>query len=170
MEIEDLLNDSNMLDLDSLASTYTKPVRNKKELKSVIEYDLEGTFIASYASVKEAAVKTGVNYKTIQNICAGKFLHTRKDKGSLRIFLYRGDDVAKRLKEIGERKNDYKLLHPQASSAKEVCEYTLGGRFLFKYPTIKNAAEVNKTTITIINNCCKGKRLFLEKKDILVPK
>ena len=167
MNVEDLLNDPDMLNIESLAANYVKPEIPKKIVRPVVEYDIEGQFIAAYGSIKEAARKLSMNERTIQNICTGRFLHTRGFNDTPRIFLYRGDDIVKRLQEIKSRKDKYNLLHPHATKYKEVCEYTLGGRFLYKYPTIRMAAEVNKVTIQTINKCCKGKRLFVEKRIFL---
>ena len=169
MNVEELLNDPDMLNIESLAANYVKPEIPKKVVRPVVEYDIEGQFIAAYDSIKEAARELGMNERTIQNICAGRFLHTRGLNDAPRIFLYRGDDISKRLQEIKSCKDKYNLLHPHATKYKEVYEYTLGGRFLFKYPTTKQAAEVNKITTNLIVNCCKGVRLFIDKRIFLYP-
>lgn len=165
MNVEDLLNDPDVLVLNSLADSF-KPEKPKVLVRPVVEYDMDGIFIAAYDSIKEAADKTERSTAVISHICTGKYLHT---SDCMRIFLYRGDDINKRLQEIKERKDKYNLLHPHFTSAKEVCEYTLGGRFLFKYPTIKQAAAVNKVTIGMISKCCKGKKLFIEQRIFMYP-
>lgn len=145
-----------------------KPSKSRYELvKPVVEYTRDGQFVASYSCLKEASKATGIHSTTIRGICCGINLHTWKNTGE-RIFLYRGDDINVRLKKIEERYDEYKSLHPRAVS-KPVCEYTLGGRFLFKYPAIKEAAIVNKVSSNLIHNCIKGKRLYIDKHIFLFP-
>jgi hypothetical protein len=166
MNIEELLSDPEVNVLNSSAGIHMGPVKKKNIVpKPVVEYDLDGVFIENYNTVKEASIKTGMHSSTISNICRGKFLHTKGLKGDIRIFLYRGDDISKRLQKIKERKDKWKF----PPSAKEVCEYTLGGKFLFKHPTIKQAAIINKVTTNLIINCCKGKRLYIGKRILLYP-
>jgi len=44
--------------------------------KPVSQYDLEGNFIATYESAREAEKETGIGYKMISRVCKGKRPHT----------------------------------------------------------------------------------------------
>jgi hypothetical protein len=157
--------------LDDFADILKEPVPQRPRheyLKKVVEYTKEGVYVASYNSVAEAHRVTGLLSDTIRNVCYGSVLCTNVDHGS-RIFLYRGADIADRLRLIKEKKVEYKMAHPHVVTAKEVCEYTLGGRFLFKYPAVKEAALANNITSYMIHNCSKGKRLFVDKRIFLYP-
>lgn len=170
MTLDDFINDPDIVVAPPEAfTTASKPKKSREEyVKPVVEYNIDGEFVASYSSRNEASRATGLGVSTIGNICTGKFLFSCKNNHK-RIFLFRGADIAIRMGEIEKRKDEYKINHPRSASAKEVCEYTLGGRFLCKYPTTKGAAIVNGTTPQLVTNCCKGIRLFLNKRIFLYP-
>lgn len=46
--------------------------------KPVAQYDLEGNFIAKYATAREAERETGIGYKLISRVCLGQRPHTHK--------------------------------------------------------------------------------------------
>lgn len=50
--------------------------RPSKKAKIVIQYDLQGNFIAKYPNTLEAAEKTGSNSSTISKVCRGIFSQT----------------------------------------------------------------------------------------------
>jgi len=56
--------------------------RLSKKAKVVIQYDLQGNFIAKYPSTLEAAEKTGSNASTISKVCRGIFSQTNGYKWS----------------------------------------------------------------------------------------
>ena len=142
------------------------PTKRRDQLvKPIVEYTSDGIFVAAYNSAKEAFEATGINSSYISSVCRGKPLWTGKNTGH-RIFLFRGDDIADRIAAIDKVREDYLFKHPTVHG-KEVYEYTLGGRFLCKHPTHTIAAALHKTTSRIITNCCKGIRLFHEKRIFL---
>ena len=144
------------------------PVPRSEFVKKVVEYTKDGVFVTVHDNANKAATATGIDANTIRNICTGHYLHSHKRTGE-KIFLYRGDDIRVRLRKIEERQNDYKYNHPHVTRPREVWEYTLGGRLLFKYPTGKEAAKVNKVSVGKVYNCCKGKRLFVDKRIFMYP-
>lgn len=157
------------LKLDDLPVMKSRtPQKSRKDIiKPVVEYTADGDFVAEYESAREASRRTHIPTDTIYALCK----NTQKiasNKNGNRIFLYRGDDIAKRLEEIEANKDNYKFLHPHAHG-KEVIEYTLGGKFLFKYPMSTIAAKVNKVTPALIASCCRGSRLFIGKRIFLYP-
>jgi group I intron endonuclease len=56
--------------------------RVSKKAKTVIQYDLEGNFIAKYPNTLVAAEKTGSNSSTISKVCRGIFSQTNGYKWS----------------------------------------------------------------------------------------
>lgn len=143
--------------------TRRPPVRREDLFKCVVEYSFEGQFLKNYSCAAEVARTHNIHPSTVANICNGRFLFSKKTKT---IFLYRGDDIVERLKKINPLA---KKLSPHATRSKEVYEYTLGGRLLFKWPSTRYAAISNKLTPNVITNCCKGRRLFVDKRIFLYP-
>ena len=47
-----------------------------KKAKTVLQYDLQGNFIAKYSNTLEAAAKTNSNSSTISKVCRGIFSQT----------------------------------------------------------------------------------------------
>lgn len=140
------------------------PIKRRHELyKPVVEYTLEGVYLRSFESITQASYYHNISGSAIGNICKGRFLYSGKTKS---IFLYRGDDITERLKKL----NPVQMMLPaHASTNKEVCEYTLGGRFLFKWPSYKMAGQSMGVSSQIIASCCKGRRLFVDKRIFLYP-
>jgi hypothetical protein len=144
------------------------PQKRRHELfKPVVEYTKEGIYVASYTSAMEASEITGLAAPTIRGVCSGRVLCTNEEHGN-KIFLYRGDDIAKRMNIIQEKQYKYIINH-HVSKIKQVCEYTLGGRLLYKYSAVKDAALANNITTYMVYSCCKGKRLFVENRIFLFP-
>lgn len=144
-----------------------KPSKRKEELlRPVVEYTMDGEFVAAYPSESAAIRKTGIT--NVSNICKGRYLYSKGSKKD-RIFLFRGDDINERIALIQKKKEDYLIQYPPKPGYRECWEYTLGGRLLFKYPTVKLAAEVNKVSAQLIHSCCNGKRLFIDKRIFLFP-
>lgn len=134
-------------------------------VKPVVEYSPEGVFVAAYDSATAASKATGVNVSTIKALCIGTQLIASNKNGN-RIFLFRGDDIIKRIEKIEANKDNYKFLFPKAHG-KKVLEYTLGGRLLYTHPFGTIAARLHKVSSHLITNCCKGRRLFIDNRIFL---
>lgn len=50
--------------------------RKRALVKPVIQYDLDGNYIATYKSAREADKQTGIGYKLISRVCRGKRPYT----------------------------------------------------------------------------------------------
>lgn len=140
------------------------PVKRRHEFyKPVVEYTLDGAYLRSFESITQASHYHNISASAIGNICKGRFMYSNK---TMSIFLYRGDDITERLKKI----NPVQLMLPtHANTNKEVCEYTLGGKLLFKWPSHKMAGQSINVSSRIIASCCKGIRLFIGEKIFLYP-
>lgn len=132
-----------------------------KRNQTVLEYTIDGVFVTSYSSIKQVAEKYRISPTTVSGICTGRQSFSRKAQA---IFTYRGEDITKRLKRINPLD---RYLSPHSSTHKEVWEYTLGGRLLFKWPIAKFAATKYNTSSGKIHNCCKGKNLFIKDRIFL---
>lgn len=139
--------------------------REVRKIKEVNEYDLEGNYIYTYPNYVEAARILNVKPHVILNCCSGR---TALCSSIRKIFLYRDADIEERLLLLDKRKT--------VSFHQKICEYTLKGRLIMEYDTLKIAARVNKLSSYAISKCCKGeipyigKKIFLYAKDSIVDR
>lgn len=126
--------------------------------KPVILYDIDGTIIEEYKSVKEAGLKNNIQPQTISQICNGG-IKIYKNKY---IFLYKGEEFNNRIrhkKEYPVLRIDYKNEITEYESVKQasidskcnyskICEVCRGDRFqtggfLWRYKKHPNLTEFN---------------------------
>ena len=153
-------DDDGVLTLEDFARfKRRKPVKKREDyFKPVVEYNMEGVPLREYSNCKEAGDSNGLLSGNISNICRGIYKYSTK---VMKIFLYRGDDIEKRMALI---ENVFKT---KKTLPKPVVEYTLGGRLLYVYDNMTQAASVNNITPLLVSSCCKGKRLYIDKKIFL---
>lgn len=151
-------NSSVNLSLNDFKEMQTRaPSKKRKEYyKEVVEYTMDGQFITCYPNAGEASKATGLSAAAVQAMCKGRSLFSCKLN---KIFLFRGDDIDVRLKDIEKKAS--KATH------REVYEYSLKGRFIGKYPTTKEAAKHLKVSPYLITKCCTGKRTHINNKILL---
>lgn len=102
----------------------------------VAEYDLDGNFIAKYASVKEAARKLGLRDTDIHRSC--------KKEYKLRDRLFKkGNDLPLK---IAPYKNE-----AAESKYKPVVQYDLAGNFIKIWPSVTSAAQATGLDRTAIS-------------------
>ena len=134
------------------------PSKLKEEyMKGVVEYSLNGEYLNCYDSIEAAGKTLKISSKVIGNICYGRYYYSLKHE---RIFLFRGDDIAKRLPIVEERLK---------RTLKPVNEYSLGGKLLYAWPTTTKAAEFYGIPCERIKSCCIGKKLFIKDKIFAYP-
>ncbi len=153
-------DDTRVLTLEDFARfEQRRPVKSKEEMKHpVVEYDMDGVPLREYPGCREAGESNGLSTSDVSNICRGRWKYSTK---LMKIFLYRGDDIEKRMALI---ENIFKT---KKTLPKSVVEYTLGGRLLYVYDNMTQAASVNNITPLLVSSCCKGKRLYIGKKIFL---
>lgn len=153
-------DDDRVLTLEDFARfSQRKPVKKREDyFKPVVEYDMDGVPLREYSSCKEAGDSNGLSSSAISNICRG---FCKYSTNVSKIFLYRGDDIEKRMALI---ENIFKT---KKTLPKPVVEYTLGGRLLYVYDNMTQAASVNNITPLLVSSCCRGKRLYIDKKIFL---
>lgn len=133
-----------------------KPVKKREDyFKPVVEYNMEGVPLREYSNCKEAGDSNGLLSGNISNICRGIYKYSTK---VMKIFLYRGDDIEKRMALIDQ---------VNKLTKRPVFEYTLGGRLIYKYESTAQAAAINKVTSNKITSCCKGRTLYIGKSTFL---
>lgn len=158
------------MDFDEFKNHVIPPPQKRESLvKKIVEYTIDGVFVRAYDNAKEASIATGISSSYILNICLGKkYLRTSPFTGN-KIFLFRGDDIAERLKAIKAQDEERKKKSQHASTSIEVCEYTLNGKFLFKWPNIKTVSNTYHITHDRVKGICEGKYLFHDKRIFLYP-
>jgi len=156
--------------LEDFAGMGVKPEPKKREdlYRGVVEYDINGKFINAYDTAVEASKATNISASYINCICHNKALCTHNLDNN-RIFLFRGDDIAKRLDAIHKEEEKRRKLSIHATKCREVCEYTLKGKFLFKWPTAVAAAKSIGVSVNKISRCCEGRNLFIDNRIFLWP-
>lgn len=119
--------------------------RTEKQIKSINQYDLEGNFIRSWSSIKEAGETLHIGRPTISNCLKGRL----KSAGGF-IWAYSEQDFLNK---------KYETLNKKSNGGKEVpiLQYDLNGNFIKEWSGMREAKRVLgiKGNIT---QCCKGKR------------
>ena len=69
---EAIKGDKNPMRLYPDKNPMRKPEVRAKKFRKVLQYSLDGTFVAEYPSIKEAAVKTNSSESNISNCCMGR--------------------------------------------------------------------------------------------------
>jgi len=115
--------------------------------KMVTQYDLQGRKLNVYASTKQAEVATGVHATTISQVARGKL----KTTGGY-IWQY-GD---------GPKKLDLETYYAStrqhlAQISKSVAKYTIDGKFVCEYPSIRVAAREEGIAVGRISSVVNGK-------------
>lgn len=115
---------------------------------TIVQYTVEGDFVAEYESLKEAETATGTNRSAIGNVLNNRAKKTRC--GS--IWVYKSDsDII--LKE------KLKALNKAHGLSKSVEQYTLDGRYITTYESTPKAAEAaGLKSSSNIRAACDGRR------------
>lgn len=112
-----------------------------KQSKNVLQYTLDGEFIAEWPSIGEVQRQLKISRGNICSCCKGERPHTNGF-----IWKYKED------KEYPLKLN-YKV---EKRINKKVLQYDLNGNFIAEYPSIYSAIKI--TSIPHIYCCCIGKR------------
>lgn len=158
--MEDCIN----ISFEDFAEFHNRKPPEKRILKQVVEYSLDGEVLNVYDTIKSAQNGSCIGKDLIAQMCHGKRLCSPAYK---RIFLFRGDDIEERLIQIEEARKEGKYIYAERYKPFVISEYSLGGRLLAKYETSKAAAICNHVTANLIQSCCKGKRLFINNRIFL---
>lgn len=105
--------------------------------KPVIQYDINGNYIATYDSITKAEKATGIGNSNISACCKGNYNSTHGF-----IFKYANDD---------------RVVNQYYGRQKGVCQYTLDGEFVRTYDRIVDAARDVHVDRSLITSVCKFK-------------
>lgn len=152
-----IITDETRLKMSNTAKG-TKTYDRNGMSKIVEKYDLNGNFIESYNSLREAAESIGQSFKNISSCCRGK---SKTAYGY--VWKYAGKSYKPEFKKNENKEN-----------RKKVYQYDLDGNFLREYNSMCEAE--NLTGIRHISCVCLGKLNFsggyqwrYEKEDFLPP-
>lgn len=119
-----------------------KSVYTKGRKRVVNQYDLQGNYIATFSSVKEAAEKNGIAYQTISAILRGSRTHHREYT-----YTYKGQKP--------------KIITPQKTHGRITAQYSLDGVYITRFPSANHAARAigkNSNAGRNIRAVCAGER------------
>lgn len=115
--------------------------------KPVAQYDLDGNFICSYKSLREASLKTGANHTGISHCCKGL---SRQVGGFM--WRYIIDDI------IIYKIEPYKKYKPESNT---ILQYDLRGNFIREWESAKLIADtIPNVDRQNIYACCNGRTLY----------
>lgn len=117
-------------------------IKNGK-IKSIIKYDLNGNKLDEYSSLTEASLKTGYYPNSISYCCINKKYYTCHGY----TFRYTNDPF------------DYIPYNKSIqNTSKKICKYSLDGKLVHIYDSIKQAKRDNNiTSDSNIISCCRKK-------------
>ena len=118
--------------------------QNKKyHCKPVLQYTLEGDFVARFPSVRDAAASIGTNYSgSISRCCEG--IHNRSVGG----YMWRHQES----EVIPERIRPY---YEHTYICKRIRQYDMDGNFLREWHSAKELAEKFGITVRMIYRACR---------------
>lgn len=130
------------------------------KVKAVVQYSLEGDYIATYKSSKQAQKFVGINYSSITKCCSGKYTH-----GGDFLWKYLEDfeEGIPQLKITGlseDKINTIKSAQQcmnttDSKTYKKVIQYSIKGDFIQIFDSLTNAAKsVGLTNTTSITQSC----------------
>lgn len=129
-----------LLDNINYGTRVDRMVETQKRLKSkckrINQYLLNGKFIKSYESIKQAAEENSLSKSNIGMCC-------RKVRNQVGGFIWRFN-------------NDDDLTFCRKTTAKKVKQFTLDGVFVREYENITLAEKELKVSKGTISSCCKG--------------
>lgn len=150
-----------VIDFSDFKADNSLPKDKPNYANPVEEYTLEGVYLNSYKTPAIAGKALHITTSAICECCRGNSLQLPKYG---KIFLYKGDSIEKRLKDIEQyNANNYKV------SRREVEVYSINGKFLHYYPSLAAASQKEHISVPYIRDCCTAKKLFLREKVFLYP-
>ena len=112
--------------------------------KAINQYTLEGKYIKTYPSAKQASINTGLSHGTICACCRGERNYT-------------GNYQWRYVENIFPLKCYKKII--QFNTKKVIQKIDINNnRVLNEYPSLSAAAKSNRISVGNISECCSGKR------------
>lgn len=117
--------------------------------KRVFQYDVNGKFIKSYNSLKEAGAALNISKSMIGEVYSEK-RNVYTAGGFIWTFTQDDEDVKRKVERT---KNKYK----HTRRGKYISQFSISGEFIATYNSITEAAKINNASIRGIQNCLKGR-------------
>jgi len=133
-----------------------KEIINKKQGEfaeiTVSQYDLKGNYINTFGSLVQAGEALGINSSNLTNVLNGK----RLTAGGY--YWQKGDNKTKL--DISSLEERLKQIKRESSlkSSKKIIQYSLTGKYMATYNSIKEAVEKTRLSRDAIEDVLKGKR------------
>lgn len=147
----DNLNDSDLLKIlskidriksDRYVNTNKKNTIKIRKCKRVVEYDINGNILNIFESTKITSIETNISISLISRCCRVKNHSTAKN----RIFRYEEDVFDWEKYDIFSHKTN-----------KAITQYTIDGKFIRNFNSIKEASRYISGDFGHISKCCKIK-------------
>lgn len=122
------------------------------KVKAVVQYSLEGDYIATYKSSKQAQKFVGINYSSITKCCSGKYTHGGDFEEGIPQLKITGlpEDKINTIKSAQQCMNT-----TDSKTYKKVIQYSIKGDFIQIFDSLTNAAKsVGLTNTTSITQSC----------------
>ena len=110
--------------------------------KKILQYDLNGKFIAEFPSANQASKATNINQSSICACARGEIIHTKN-------FQWKYKDSNKIISKIN--------IIDIAINKREILQYNLQGELIQEYSSLKEAAEKTQISKSIISKVCNHK-------------
>ena len=120
----------------------------------VNEYTLEGVYVKTWKNPAIANKAYGLPHGIVRKCCNSCILCIKKYG---KIFLYKGDNIDKRLEAIEQ----YEKSKGKAAYLR-IEVYSKRGKWLSCYPSLGKASDKYHIAHSIIRECCQCKRLFVK--------
>lgn len=116
--------------------------------KEVSQYDLDGNWVATYPSLKEAERKTKISHTSISSVLSGK---NYVAKG----FVWRTEKKA----WIDLSSFKQKRFESRANNTRAVCQYTLDGKLIATYKSLSEVSRVLGISHRYLYVCIKNNKI-----------
>lgn len=131
-----------------LLNNLKQSLQHEKLPKPVCQYDLNMNYLNEYSSIGEAGRMTGVVPNNISLCCSRK----SKTAGGYIWILKEDIEKASSFEEI---KKLY-INNSKSDSLKEVCQFSLDGKYIKTYDSLTSAGKAMKVTRNAIGSACRS--------------
>ena len=124
-----------------------RPDVKEKWSKKVSSYDMNGDYLRTFNSAREAAEYYGISFAQISDCCIGKIKTTRlpNNTGFIRF-------------KFGECKSNIGKIKQNQRSKGNIVQYDIDGNELARFYNAREAYDITNISDVCIRNCCNGKQ------------
>lgn len=125
----------------------------KRGLKTVYQYTIDGQYVASYPSSKQASAAMGLKSNNISEVCNAKYKRNTA-KGFIWSYTTDEAEIRKRVNMVNNSRNRF----GGRNKRKKIKQYTLNGELVNIFPSACSAAYANNIHRWYILECAKGNK------------